>query len=147
MSRKWNDMRLTVYFDGQFWVGVVEDTDHDPPRVARHVFGSEPYDAEIARLVRGPMFSLLAEFALTARDGRHERIASLRPSNPKRRSREAAAAVREHAVSTHAQQVLQQQFEARKTERRTHTRLEREAAQERKLTLKRDKAKARHRGH
>src|SRR5262245_28272171 len=125
MPRERHDMQLTVYFDGQFWVGVIEDTDHDPPRVARHVFGAEPQDAKIAHIVHGPMFSLLAEVAVTSRDGRYERAASLRPRSPKRRSREAAAAVREHGVSTHAQQVLRQQFEARNAERQTQTQEER----------------------
>ncbi len=144
-------MRVTVYFDGQFWVGVVEDLDRDPPVVARHVFGEEPHDAELLRFVNGQMFSLLADAALAAQtislDEQRAHSASPRPRSAKRRAREAAEAVREHGVSTHAQLALQQQYEARKMERRVQTREEQDAELQRKRTLKREKARARRRGH
>ena len=140
-------MRLTVYFDGQYWVGVAENTDFEPPVVTRHIFGAEPQDADITRFVNGPMFALLAEAAAASHTGEPVRVDSPRSINPKRRSREAAAAVRERGVSTHAQLALQQQYEARKVERQTRTRTERDAELERKWALKRSRAKARHRGH
>lgn len=140
-------MRLTVYFDGQFWVGVAEDTDFDPPVVVRHIFGSEPLDAEIVRFVNGPMFTLLAGAALasSANQARVDNV--VRSKSPKRRVREATAAVRERGISTRSQLALQQQYEAHMLECRAQTREEREAQLERKWALKRQKAKARHRGH
>ena len=48
---------LTIYFDGQFWIGLIECVDDaclsasrlQAPRlrVARHIFGSEPSDSEV----------------------------------------------------------------------------------------------------
>jgi hypothetical protein len=55
--------------------------------------------------------------------------------------------VREHGISTHSQLALSQQYEARKLERRAQGQKEREAELERRWMLKREKAKARHRGH
>lgn len=38
---------LTVYHDGQFWVGVVEHVENDMLKVERVVFGAEPSNEEV----------------------------------------------------------------------------------------------------
>ena len=38
---------LTVFYDGQFWVGVFERIDADGYAVAKKVFGAEPSNAEL----------------------------------------------------------------------------------------------------
>lgn len=38
---------LTVYHDGQFWVGVVEHVENGMLSVARVVFGAEPSNEEV----------------------------------------------------------------------------------------------------
>lgn len=115
--------------------------------VVRHIFGSEPHDAEIARFMNGPMFTLLAEAAAASAVGRYIVDDFDHPRSPKRREREAASAVREQGISTRSQPALQQQFETRKLDRGAPAQEEREAKLERKWALKREKAKARHRGH
>lgn len=40
---------LTVYHDGQFWVGVVEHVENGMLSVARLVFGAEPSNEEVLR--------------------------------------------------------------------------------------------------
>ena len=42
---------LTVYHDGQFWVGLAEHVEGGRYGVARIVFGAEPSDEEILRFV------------------------------------------------------------------------------------------------
>ena len=42
---------LTVYHDGQFWVGLAEHVEDDRYGAARIVFGAEPSDEEILRFV------------------------------------------------------------------------------------------------
>ena len=42
---------LTVYHDGQFWVGLAEHVEGGRYGVARIVFGAEPPDEEILRFV------------------------------------------------------------------------------------------------
>lgn len=44
---------LTVYHDGQFWVGLAEHVEGGRYGVARIVFGAEPSDEEILRFVVG----------------------------------------------------------------------------------------------
>ena len=42
---------LTVYHDGQFWVGLAEHVEGGRSGVTRFVFGAEPSDEEILRFV------------------------------------------------------------------------------------------------
>ena len=42
---------LTVYHDGQFWVGLAEHVEGGRYGAARIVFGAEPSDEEILRFV------------------------------------------------------------------------------------------------
>ena len=44
---------LTVYHDGQFWVGLAEHVENGRYGVARIVFGAEPSDEEILQFVVG----------------------------------------------------------------------------------------------
>lgn len=43
---------LTVFHDGQFWVGLAEHVEDGRHGVARIVFGAGPSDAEILQFVR-----------------------------------------------------------------------------------------------
>ncbi len=42
---------LTVYHDGQFWVGLAEHVEDDRYGVVRIIFGAEPSDEEILQFV------------------------------------------------------------------------------------------------
>ena len=44
---------LTVYHDGQFWVGLAERVEDGKYGVARLVFGAEPSNEEILQFVVG----------------------------------------------------------------------------------------------
>jgi hypothetical protein len=44
-------MNLTVHFEGQYWVGVVEDGAGPELRACRRVFGAERRDAEVLAFV------------------------------------------------------------------------------------------------
>lgn len=141
-------MKLTVYFDGQFWVGVVEEEYHQSLRVARHIFGAEPKDTEVLAFVNRNLPGLLDLSAEDLAQPSAGRIATpaVAKINPKRRARQAAAEVQAQGISTRSQQALQREYEDHKRERQDLAREQRDADLERKWLLKRDKAKARHRG-
>ncbi|MEI4525619.1 YjdF family protein [Priestia megaterium] len=40
-------MSLTIYHDGQFWVGIIEVVEGGKLKAFRYVFGTEPKDTEI----------------------------------------------------------------------------------------------------
>lgn len=131
---------LTVYHDGQFWVGLAEHVEDGRYGVARIVFGAEPSDEEILQLIVGK-WEKLAFFG-------DEATETKRPAkNPKRRAREAAKALKQPAMSTKAQQALAAQRETRKRES-THARSQRRAEEaEARFEQRKLKRKQKHRGH
>lgn len=78
-------MKLTVYYDGQFWVGVLEELDGGRLKAVRHIFGSEPYDWDIMNFINKQMLSCLEKANANV-----EVAAPIRPANPKKLAREVA---------------------------------------------------------
>lgn len=137
-------MCLTIYFDGQFWVGVFEEPCNGELFVNRHVFGSEPRDNEILELVQ----QMTPASIRLVKDGPiSEHIRENTWVNPKRRARDAAAALKRRGISTRSQETLQRQREEKKTEARRSSRIQREAERERRREIARQKALKRHKGH
>lgn len=98
---------LTLYHDGQFWVGIVEHSEDGKLGVARIVFGVEPSDVEILRFVVGNWENLVFF-------GNEKPDLPKAVKNPKRRMRNAAKALRRPTMSTKAQEALSQQRQTRK---------------------------------
>ena len=131
---------LTVYHDGQFWVGLAEHVEDGTYGVARIVFGTEPSDEEILQFVT----SKWAELAFFGGD--HAET-SKPAKNPKRRAREAAKALKRPAVSTKAQQALANQRETMKRESARARSQRRADEAEARFEQRKLKRKQKHRGH
>ena len=131
---------LTVYHDGQFWVGLAERVEDGRYGVARIVFGAEPSDEEIQRFVASK-WERLAFF------GDDPTEASKPAKNPKRRAREAAKALKRPAMSTKAQQVLANQRETMKRESAQARSQRRADEAEARFEQRKLKRKQKHRGH
>ena len=130
---------LTVYHDGQFWVGLAERVEGGRYGAARIVFGAEPPDEEILQFVVGK-WEKLSFF------GDDPTEASKPARNPKRRAREAAKALKQPAMGTKAQQALANQREAMKRES-AHARSQRRAEKaEAHFEQRKLKRKQKHRG-
>ena len=150
--------QLTVFFDGRFWIGVLEH--HElrrggdtigraiTVRAARHVFGAEPSDVE------------LYDFLLTHGETLIDRAAASPPvpaprsvdssstprPNPKRAARQAAKEVARARPSTAAQAALATaREEASARGARNRSRRRRQEADE-AWARRRERAKRRHRG-
>ena len=131
---------LTVYHDGQFWVGLAEHVEDGGYGAARIVFGAEPSDEEILRFI-------VSEWEKIPFFGNDPAEASKPARNPKRRSREAAKVLKRPAASTKAQQALSNQREAMKRESaRARSRRRADKAEER-FEQRKLKRKQKHRGH
>ena len=131
---------LTVYHDGQFWVGLAEHVEDGRYGAARIVFGAEPSDGEILQFVVGK-WEKLSFF------GDDPTEASKPAKNPKRRAREVSKVLKRPAMGTKAQQALASQREAMKRESaqaRSRRRAEEADARFEQRKLRR---KQRHRGH
>ncbi|MEA5137309.1 MAG: YjdF family protein [Candidatus Fimivivens sp.] len=134
-------VRLTVFFEDPFWVGIFERTCGDHYEVCKITFGSEPKDYEVYALLlqewRGLHFSAPVEAAPP----------DTKRINPKRMQRSISNQLQETGAGTKAQQVLKLQQEQNKMQRKTRSREKREAEQQRKFDMKQQKRKEKHRGH
>lgn len=131
---------LTVYHDGQFWVGVVERIDGSALTAARVVFGAEPSDEDILRFVTENWNTL-------AFSPETEAVRQEQPKNPKRRQREASKEASIATPSTKAQQAIAELREKNKTASREKSRTARKDAVAAKYEQRKSKHKQKHRGH
>lgn len=131
---------LTVYHDGQFWVGMAEHVEDGRHGVARIVFGAEPSDEEILQFVVGK-WEKLSFFG-------DDPVETSKPAkNPKRRAREAAKVLKRPAVSTKAQQAFAAQRKAMKRESAQARSQRRADEAETRFEQRKLKRKQKHRGH
>ncbi|KKO52228.1 YjdF family protein [Paenibacillus sp. DMB20] len=135
-------MKLTVYHDGQFWVGIVEEVYEGKLKAGRFLFGSEPNDSEIIEFITSQIFDM------TSRMSQEVKIKTpYKPKiNPKRLARQVSAEMKNKGISSHAQEAIKLDYEKRKKEKQTFTRQQREEMKERKREIKHQKAKDKHRG-
>ena len=132
-------VKLTVFFEHPFWVGVFERVEENRWSVCRVVFGSQPKDYEVYEFV-------LQQY-------RHLRFSTdeaveikTEKANPKRVQREARKQSKQIGISSKSQMALQQQREEMKLERRVESKQQRELEKKRKFQLKQEKRKQKHRG-
>ncbi|GIP21845.1 YjdF family protein [Paenibacillus sp. J22TS3] len=136
-------MKLTVYYESPYWVGVVQEEDKGRVKAARYIFGSEPADAEVLEFITGQLAALMDSMTAEVK-GKGSIPGKV---NPKRMQRMAARESRAHGVCTYAEQAIKLQMEERKRTRRIASKAEREELKERKREIARQKAKDKHRGH
>ena len=131
---------LTVYHDGQFWVGLAEHVEGGRYGAARIVFGAAPSDEEILRFVS-------SEWARLAFFGDDPAEGSKPAKNPKRRAREVSKALKQPAMGTKAQQALASQRETMKRESAQARSQRRADEAEARFEQRKLKRKQKHRGH
>jgi hypothetical protein len=131
---------FTLYHDGQFWVGVYEIHEDGLVRAARHVFGAEPNNAELAAFAAGHGFVRLADQA---------RKAPPVPltERPKRPAKQAQRAHDEVGVGTAAQRALRESITQHATENKAARKRRAAAEATRRRALAKAKSRAKHRGH
>jgi hypothetical protein len=134
-------IKLTVYFEDPFWVGLFEREDGDGYAVSRVVFGSEPSSPEVHRFV----LSRCPRLAFVGVGNARVRNQALR--SPKRAQRLAAAMMKRTAICTRAQEAMRVAPETRKAASREGRRAQAEIDRTRRRRLRIAKRKRRHRGH
>ena len=150
--------QFTLYFDGRFWVGVLECRERHhggdvngqaiTVRAARHVFGAEPSDVELYDflLTHGGALIDRAAACPPVPASRSAGSSSAPRPNPKRAARQAAKEAARARPSTAAQAALAAAREETAT-RASHdrSRRRRQKADE-DWARRRQRAKRRHRG-
>lgn len=140
---------LTVFFDGTYWVGVVEICEPDGwVRAARHIFGAEPTNAELLDFVRRDANALLDRALVSpAVPPTRQPTVDVAPRVSRRRAARVASREQTSAgPSTAAQAALSRAREASGQARRARTRDEDQERARRRRQAKVEKKKAKHRG-
>ncbi len=132
--------KLTVFFEGPFWVGVFEHVYDGKVSVCKVTFGSEPKDHEVWEFVLKHYSDLRFGPAVETESKRTVH-------NSKRRQREAGKQVKDHGPGTKSQRLLAMQREEIKTERKSLRREQKEAEKQKRFDLKQQKRKEKHKGH
>ena len=133
--------RLTVYFEPPFWVALYQREDGDGCRVCKVTFGGEPRDQEVLDYFQAHWRELSFSPPVAGEQSPDRAV------NPKRARREARKAVQPAGTGTKAQQALQLQREQMKRSRNVISKERREAERERKLALRQEKRREKHKGH
>lgn len=131
---------LTLYHDGQFWVGVVEHVEDGTVSAARIVFGAEPSGEEVLKFVLGKWNSLRFVGGVNATPEEP-------PANPKRRQREASKQLAKRGTSTKAQMALAQAREEHKEETRAACARRKREEDAARFSKRMAKNKEKHKGH
>lgn len=132
--------KLTVFYEGPFWVGVFERVSEGRLSVCKVTFGAEPKDGEVLEFILRHYHEL--EFSPAVEAGVKQDA-----KNPKRRQREAGKLLREAGTGTKSQQALQMQREEAKARHERLGRERREAEKQRRFEQSREKRKEKHKGH
>ena len=134
------ELKLTVYFEDPFWVGVFERTQNGTLSVCKITFGAEPKDYAVHAYVLRHFYELRYSPALSARQ-------YVQCSNPKRRQRQVQKQLSGAGVGTKSMQALAAQREQLKTERKQQSRAQQEAEQQRSFEQKQRKKLEKHKGY
>jgi hypothetical protein len=133
-------IKLTIFFEEPFWIGICEKVTDGHLTVARIIFGAEPKDYHVLEYVirnwNGLVFSPPVE----------EYEAPKEKMNPKRMQREINKQFLTIGVGTKSQQALKLLQEQGKTERKIRRRDQKEQESERQYEIKQLKKKEKHRG-
>lgn len=135
-------MKLTIYFDDQFWVGVVEEASDSGLKAVKHIFGPEPHDSEVLWFINHTMVNLFLTSNPLACDALPKPMAS----NPKRLARQVAKEMRLKGISTFSQEAIKEDLKSRKIERQLQAKTQHEELNRKKRQIAVLKAKAKHRG-
>lgn len=137
---------FTLYHDGRFWVGVYEIHEDGLVRAARHLFGSEPNNAELAAFAAGRDFVRLADEARKAPPVPLDQRPTAR-LNAKRLAKLAKKAQEDEGIGTAAQRALKEALVAQTGANRAARKRRAAAEATRRRTLAKAKSRAKHRGH
>ena len=134
-----DQIRLTVYFEEPFWVGVFERIENGKLSAAKVTFGSEPKDYEVYEFILKHFFDLQFSPAV-------ETVVKEMKKNPKRMQQDVRKSLEKTGIGTKSQQALKLQHEQNKQERRVKSRELKLEEAERRFELKQRKKKEKHKG-
>lgn len=135
-------MKLTIYFDGSFWCGLVETEFDGHYQAIRYVFGPEPKDADIFAFIATRLPHLLEQSGTVSAKKKPEKKV-----NPKRMQRLINREKRQPVISTKAQRAISDLREQTKADSKALRRQKKAAESEARFQQRQVKKREKHKGH
>lgn len=132
-------IKLNVFFEGTFWVGVFEKVTEGKFSVCKVTFGAEPKDYEVNEFLLKNYFKLRFSQSVEAEIKKVH-------NNPKRLQREVHKQIENLGAGTKSQQALKLQHEQIKTARKQINRKRKEEEKQLQFQIKQQKKKEKHKG-
>ncbi len=134
-------IKLTVFFEEPFWVGVFEKTIESQYQVYKHVFGAEPKDYEVYNFILTKYNCVKYSTPLETDTPSEKYI------NPKKLQKKISRELEKSDIGTKAQNAIRLQYEENKVERKKLSKLQKELIEKQKFELRQRKKKEKHKGH
>lgn len=135
-------MKLTVFFNGQFWVGQIERQVKGKLFSSLFTFGEEPDINQIFEFVNEELHKILEKQTESV----NLKNVKTRKINPKRQKRMVSKELLTNPLSTKSQEAVKKQMEKDKEERKQISKEERIKHEEYKREKSVEKKKNKHRG-
>lgn len=134
-------IKLTVFFEDPFWVGVFERINEGKFQTSKVTFGAEPKDYDVYDLILNKYKMIVFSIPIEANESMDKKI------NPKKLHKKIRKEVNSTGVGTKAQIAMKLQMEANKSERKKLSRQQKEEIEKQKFELRQQKKKMKKRGH
>lgn len=135
-------MELSIFHDGQFFIGLVEYKVGNKSKFAKFTFGSEPNEEEIFYFIENYLLVIIDNTQTSVRTKEKKRKV-----NPKRLQRQVAKEQKMKKDFTKAQIAIKEEQELNKKQSKKKGKANRDLIKERKRQIKKNKAKEKRKGH
>ncbi|HCC5684684.1 DUF2992 family protein [Staphylococcus aureus] len=150
-------MELSIFYNGQFFVALVEYRMRNKSKFIQYTFGNEPDDIEVLDFIHHQLMEMIDDVQTIVYTKNNSRKV-----NPKKLQRQIAKEQKKPKYSTQAQIAKEQkkpkystqaqiaikkELELKKKQKRKNYKEKRDAFQKRKREIKKVRAKEKHKGH
>lgn len=133
-------IKISVFFEDPFYVGVFERTDNKKIYVAKVTFGKEPKDRELNSYLNENYYKLKWQIS-------DEEYIEKEIKNPKRKQREAKKELVKRSIGTKSQNAIKKQYEEGKLVNKKKAKERKDVKEKIKYELRQNKKKEKHKGH
>ena len=133
--------KLTVFYEGPYWVGVFEQISEEAITTSRIIFGAEPKDYEIYEWILKNYYKLKFSRPIDVETKVMKKI------NPKRLQRKISKELNNKGVSTKAMEAIRLEREANKLEKKKKRKSLKEVEIKERYIQKQLKKKEKKKGH
>ncbi len=141
-------MSLTIYFNGQYWCGLIEYFNEWNQWVVReHVFGPEPKEQDIFNFIKDILPDILDEDWLAKNEQARLKQDTRKKINPKRLHRMISKEKQKTGLSSKSQDAIRLQHEEKKKLAKRNKKERKELYQKEIFEKKQAKKREKHKGH